>query len=178
MLSLLKLPIHGLFLRPTVARDGAGLARLSEDKYRNLRLLGEQRLPAQPQQLFDRQPAEQPPAVPAKTFPVPSRALLEKPKSVDPASLGNGRGGESATPPPTQPTVARRHTIELIRGSNPDFMRALLQRHPGQPLRMEQRDQGYAILFSSYPNRDLALRALADLPAELPQRGASVIAER
>ena len=167
-----------VFLRPTVARDGAGLARLSEDKYRNLRLLGEQRLPAQPQQLFDRQPAEQPPAVPAKTFPVPSRALLEKPKSVDPASLGNGRGGESATPPPTQPTVARRHTIELIRGSNPDFMRALLQRHPGQPLRMEQRDQGYAILFSSYPNRELALRALADLPAELPQRGASVIAER
>ncbi|MEO4047265.1 type II secretion system secretin GspD [Pseudomonas sp. CAU 1711] len=169
-----------VFLRPSVARDGAGLAGLSEGKYRDLRLLGgpRQRLPEQAQQLFDRQPAEQPPGVPAQAFSAPERAEPEVP-------ILDGRGGEELLPPRAQAPSdepPRRHTIELIRGSSAEFMRALLQRHPGQPLRLEQRGQGgeseYAILFSSYPSRELALRALTDLPSDLPQRQAKVIAER
>lgn len=172
-----------VFLRPTVARDGVGLANLSLGKYRDLRLLGQangyDHLPQQAHALFDqgieapatdlRQPAK---AIPAK----PSKTLIETPKPVDPATLGDGRGGE------TKPKVAaRRHTIQLVEGSSREFMQALLERHPKQPLRLAESTQAgetrYAVLYGSYPNRETALKALAVLPEQLPRRGASALPE-
>lgn len=52
-----------VFLRPTVVRDGAGLAALSGKKYSDIRILGDGRngrpsiLPSTPTQLFDGQGA-------------------------------------------------------------------------------------------------------------------------
>lgn len=168
-----------VFLRPTVARDGVGLANLSLGKYRDLRLLGQangyDHLPQQAHALFDqgieapatdlRQPAK---AIPAK----PSKTLIETPKPVDPRTLGDGRGGES------KPKIAtRRHTIQLVEGSSREFMQALLERHPKQPLRLAERNEAgetrYAVFYGSYPSREMALKALAALPEQLPKRSAS-----
>ncbi|VXC64650.1 hypothetical protein PSEUDO8Z_160001 [Pseudomonas sp. 8Z] len=51
-----------VFLRPTVVRDGAGLAALSGKKYSDIRVIGHDAsndrpsiLPSQPNQLFDGQ---------------------------------------------------------------------------------------------------------------------------
>jgi general secretion pathway protein D len=174
-----------VFLRPTVARDGAGLANLSLGKYRDLRLLGQahgfEQLPQQAQALFNhgletpatdlRQHSQ--PLQPAQTIPVkPSKSLIESPKPIDPATLGNGRGGES------RPKVnEQRHTIALIEGSSREFMQAMLERHPKQPLRLVERElngeRQFALLYGSYPNREMALKALADLPEQLPKRTAS-----
>ncbi|MBA4288714.1 MAG: type II secretion system protein GspD [Pseudomonas sp.] len=174
-----------VFLRPTVARDGAGLANLSLGKYRDLRLLGQahgfEQLPQQAQALFNhgletpatdlRQHSQ--PLQPAQAIPVkPSKSLIESPKPIDPATLGNGRGGES------RPKVnEQRHTIALIEGSSREFMQAMLERHPKQPLRLVERElngeRQFALLYGSYPNREMALKALADLPEQLPKRTAS-----
>ena len=50
-----------VFLRPTVVRDGAGMAALSGKKYSDIRVLGDVRedyrpgiLPSNPNQLFDK----------------------------------------------------------------------------------------------------------------------------
>jgi len=178
-----------VFLRPTVARDGVGLANLSLGKYRDLRLLGQaqgyEQLPQQAQALFNhglempatdlRQSSQ--PMPPAQAIPVkPSKTLIEAPKSVDPATLGNGRGGESKT------TIApRRYTIQLVEGSSREFMQALLERHPKQPLRLAERNEAgeirYAVLYGSYPTREMALKALATLPEQLPKRRASALQE-
>ncbi|MBX9761991.1 MAG: type II secretion system secretin GspD [Pseudomonadaceae bacterium] len=174
-----------VFLRPTVARDGAGLANLSLGKYRDLRLLGQahgfEQLPQQAQALFNHGP-ETPatdlrqhsqPVQPAQAIPVkPSKTLIESPKPIDPATLGNGRGGES------RPKVnEQRHTIALIEGSSREFMQAMLERHPKQPLRLVERElngeRQFALLYGSYPNRETALKALANLPEQLPKRTAS-----
>lgn len=172
-----------VFLRPTVARDGVGLANLSLGKYRDLRLLGQangyDHLPQQAHALFDqgietpatdlRQPAK---AIPAK----PSKTLIETPKPVDPATLGDGRGGES-----TPKIATRRHTIQLVEGSSREFMQALLERHAKQPLRLAERNEDgetrYAVLYGSYPSREVALKALTALPEQLPKRGATALPE-
>ena len=172
-----------VFLRPTVARDGVGLANLSLGKYRDLRLLGQasgyDHLPQQAHALFNH--GIEAPATdlrrPAEVFPAkPSKTLIETPKPVDPASLGDGRGGES------KPVLAaRRHTIQLVEGSNREFMQALLERHPQQPLRLTEREQAgearYALLYGSYPSLDEAHKAIATLPEQLPKRGATVLPE-
>ncbi len=171
-----------VFLRPSVARDGVGLANLSLNKYRDLRLLGQasghNHLPQQARDLFSqdakppvtdlRQPQPQP--QPAQ----PPRSLIETPKPVDPASLGDGQGGDVPTP-----RAHERYTIRLVEGSNQAFMQALLSRHPDQPLRLQQREGGtrYALLYGSYPNRELAVKALALLPEQLPSRTAAAVPE-
>ncbi len=174
-----------VFLRPTVARDGVGLANLSLGKYRDLRLLGQaqgyDQLPQHAQGLFNhgldapatdlRQSAQPMPA--AQPIAVkPSKSLIESPKPIDPASLGDGRGGESRVK-----IAEQRHTIALIEGSSREFMQAMLERHPQQPLRLAEREQDgtrhFALLYGSYPNRETALKALADLPEQLPKRTAT-----
>lgn len=151
-----------VFLRPSVARDGAGLANLSLGKYLNLRLLGQasgyHHLPQQPTALFDQtvdepvtdlrragstqiqqqpQPRSQPP-----------QTLTETPKSVDPATLGDGQGGEVSSAQP-----GNRYTIRLIEGDSQAFMQAMLSRHPNQPLRLQQQQGAdgtrYALLYGS-----------------------------
>jgi general secretion pathway protein D len=56
-------------------------------------------------------------------------------------------------------------------------MQAILERHPKQPLRLVERElngeRQFALLYGSYPNRAMALKALADLPEQLPARHAS-----
>ncbi|MBU0902244.1 MAG: type II secretion system secretin GspD [Gammaproteobacteria bacterium] len=174
-----------VFLRPSVARDGVGLANLSLGKYRDLRLLGKagghDNLPEDASQLFNRNAPE--PSVdlrqePPQSFAVPSATLIEKPKPVDPNTLGDGLGGESFSPPAS---TSEHFTIELIQGSNPDFMQALLERNTGLPLRLHKRQQDgndhYAVRYGRYPNRELAEQALAALPQQLPKHRALVIAE-
>lgn len=174
-----------VFLRPSVARDGVGLANLSLGKYRDLRLLGNagghNNLPEHANQLFNPGSAE--PSVDLrqeapKSFAVPSATLIEKPKPVDPNTLGNGLGGETLSPPKSAP---EQYTIELIQGSNPDFMQALLERNTGLPLRLHEPQTGgsghYAVRYGRYPNRTLAEQALAALPQQLPKRRAVIIAE-
>lgn len=197
-----------VFLRPSVVRDAAGLANLSREKYQGIRVLDQASLlPNNPQQLFepaapagaavDLRPAAQAPV--AQPYAAPPRTLLEKPKVVDPAALGNGRGGESLshTPPtpapapaPAQPVLAKasaaapsaptkRYAIELISGTGEAYMLALLKRHPREPLRLarEQRDgqPWFRVLYGNYPDRVLADRVLRSLPSELPQRLSRVV---
>ncbi|MBF8162103.1 type II secretion system secretin GspD [Ectopseudomonas hydrolytica] len=175
-----------VFLRPSVARDGVGLANLSLGKYRDLRLLGQasgyHHLPPQAHDLFSQDAAtpvtdlRQPQLQPAQPQPQPQpqRSLIETPRPVDPASLGDGQGGDVATA-----RAHERYTIRLIEGESQAFMQALLGRHPDQPLRLQQHESGtrYALLYGSYPNRELALKALAHLPEQLPSRTAAAIPE-
>lgn len=195
-----------VFLRPSVVRDAAGLTNLSQQKYQGIRVLdAASLLPSNPQQLFapaapaaaavDLRPAAPTaPAPVAQPYAAPPRTLLEKPKVVDPAALGNGRGGESlnrTTPaPPAQPllakasaaapsTPAKRYAIELISGTGEAYMQALLKRHPREPLRLEreQRDgqPWYRVFYGAYPDRARADRALHSLPSELPHQRAKVV---
>jgi general secretion pathway protein D len=205
-----------VFIRPSVVRDAAGLHNLSQQKYQDIRVLGgaEQGLsplPINPQQLFDRGASAAPeldlrPTPNAvQAYPAPSHTLLEKPKIVDPATLGNGRGGDEPPParpaPPSAPVVAKvpaapsaapstapvprptnpaqRYSIELLNGSNEAYMQALLKQHPNQPLQLarEQRDgqPWFRILYGNYPDQPLAERVLLTLPAALPQRRAKVV---
>ncbi|MBH2031763.1 MAG: type II secretion system secretin GspD [Pseudomonadales bacterium] len=191
-----------VFLRPSVVRDAAGLANLSQEKYQGIRVLDQASLlPNNPQQLFepaaptsnalDLRPAATTPT--AQPYAAPPRTLLEKPKAIDPATLGNGQGGESlsrapTTPPPpvlakastTLPTTpAKRYAIELISGTGEAYMLALLKRHPREPLRL-QRDQRdgqpwFRVLYGNYPDRALAERVMASLPSELPHQRALVV---
>ena len=174
-----------VFLRPSVARDGVGLANLSLGKYRDLRLLGKagghDNLPEDANQLFNRNAPE--PSVDLRqeapqSFAVPSATLIEKPKPVDSSTLGDGLGGDTPNRPTSTP---EQYTIELIQGSNPDFMQALLERNTGLPLRLHANQQDgsghYAVRYGRYPNRALAEQALAALPAQLPKRRAVIISE-
>ncbi|MBX9915407.1 MAG: type II secretion system secretin GspD [Pseudomonadaceae bacterium] len=201
-----------VFIRPSVVRDAAGLHNLSQQKYQDIRVLdganeGLSPLPINPQQLFDRGASAAPeldlrPAPNrAQAYPAPSQTVLEKPKSVDPATLGNGRGGDESRParptPPRVPVVAnvpvvsstgalprpnkpaQRYGIELLNGSNEAYMQALLKQHPSQPLHLarEQRDgqPWFRMLYGNYPDQPLAERVLRTLPSALPQRSAKVV---
>ena len=169
-----------VFLRPSVARDGVGLANLSLGKYRDLRLLGQasgyHHLPPQARDLFSQEAVTPVTDLrqPQPAQPQPQRSLIETPRPVDPASLGDGQGGEVAAP-----RAHERYTIRLIEGESRAFMQALLGRHPDQPLRLQQHESGtrYALLYGSYPNRELALKALAHLPEQLPSRTAAAVRE-
>jgi general secretion pathway protein D len=191
-----------VFLRPSVVRDAAGLANLSQEKYQSIRVLDQASLlPNNPQQLFepaapaahalDLRPAATTPT--AQPYAAPPRTLLEKPKVIDPATLGNGQGGESLSRAPSKPplpvlakasaaapsTPAKRYAIELISGSGEAYMLALLKRHPREPLRLarEQRDgqPWFRVLYGNYPDRALAERVLRSLPSELPHQRARVV---
>jgi len=190
-----------VFLRPSVVRDGAGLAHLSQQKYQDIRVFGDdngapQLLPADPQRLFQRhtpdaaaldlreqsettaQPQAQPPAAPLQT-------LIERPRPVDPATLGEGRGGDQL---PTQVAVVqavsasepKRFSIALIEGSSEAYMRTLIAQHPKEPLhlRQEQRNgqEWYRMFYGDYPRAELAGRALRDLPSSLPSHRGKVVA--
>ncbi|MFP5423028.1 MAG: type II secretion system secretin GspD [Gammaproteobacteria bacterium] len=190
-----------VFLRPSVVRDGAGLANLSQQKYQDIRVFGDdngapQLLPADPQRLFQRrtpdtatldlrepvkrsaQPQAQPPAAPLQT-------LIERPRPVDPATLSDGRGGDQL---PTQVVVVpavsasepQRFSIALIEGSSEAYMRTLIAQHPKEPLhlRQEQRhgQEWYRMFYGDYPRAELAERALRDLPSSLPSHRGKVVA--
>ncbi len=181
-----------VFLRPRVVRDGTRLADLSQEKYQDMRHLtatkdAQRALPQDPVQLFQ-QPAPQaparatppPPARPepadvARPFAAPAQAPLHASNqaSAPPAA-------PKASPPPATPSVAQRYSINLIEGSNEQYMRALMARHPGEPLRIQrsQRDgrDWYRMFYGDYPQADLAERALHNLPATLPSHRGQVTA--
>ncbi len=171
-----------VFLRPSVVRDGAGLASLSQQKYQDIRVFGDgngapQLLPADPQRLFQRAPEalpELPPAAP------PLQTLMEKPRRVDPATLEDGRGGEDVSAPVAAAAPAQRYSIALVEGSSEAYMRTLLAQHPKEPLRLQQEQRKgqpwYRIFYGNYPRADLAERALRSLPASLPKHRGQVVA--
>lgn len=178
-----------VFLRPSVVRDGAGLASLSQQKYQDIRVFGDgngapQLLPADPQRLFQRAPETPPQAPPAVQPQVPPAApplqtLMEKPRLVDPATLGDGRGGEEVSAPAAPAAPAQRYSIALIEGSSEAYMRMLLAQHPKEPLRLQQEQRGgqpwYRIFYGNYPRADMAERALRSLPDSLPKHRGQVV---
>ncbi|HBN8202870.1 TPA: type II secretion system secretin GspD [Pseudomonas aeruginosa] len=161
-----------VFLRPSIVRDAAGE-------------------PARP--LFedagaiDLRPAAQVAPAPIgspRSYPAPAPVLMEKPRLADPASLGDGRGGEvpevrQGTHAP-QPPSPQRYAVRLVEGSSEAFMRALIERHPGLSLRLrrELRDgqELFAVERGDYLDPEQARRALAELPESLPRGKARVIA--
>ncbi len=185
-----------VFLRPTVVRDGSGLADLSQQKYQDIRVFGgnngaTQGLPEDVQQLFQRSTSggaavdlREPAAPPAQTYAQPPAApvhtLMERPRPVDPATLGNGRGGEDlASAEPEPDTTPQHFSIVVIEGSSETYMRALMAQHPKEPLRLqhEQRDgqDWYRVFYGNYPRAELAERALQNMPASLPRHRAKVL---
>ena len=181
-----------VFLRPRVVRDGTRLADLSQEKYQDMRhptaAKDTQRaLPQDPVQLFQQTapqaparatpppPAKPEPAAVARPFAAPAQAPLHASTqaSATPAA-------PKASPPPAAPRVAQRYSINLIEGSNEQYMRALMARHPGEPLRIQrsQRDgrDWYRMFYGDYPQADLAERALHNLPATLPSHRGQVTA--
>jgi general secretion pathway protein D len=184
-----------VFLRPSVVRDGAGLASLSQQKYQDIRVFGDdngapQLLPVDPHRLFQRHrpdaaaldlrepagPAAQPQAQP---LAAPLQTLLERPQPVDPATLGEGRGGDQLPTPVAVPPTAQRYSIALIEGSSEAYMRSLMAQHPTAPLhlRQEQRQgQGwYRLFYGDYSNAELAAQALRELPPSLPGHRGKVV---
>ncbi len=181
-----------VFLRPRVVRDGTRLADLSQEKYQDMRHLTaakdtQRALPQDPVQLFQQTapqaparatpppPAKPEPAAVARPFAAPAQAPLHASTqaSATPAA-------PKASPPPAAPRVAQRYSINLIEGSNEQYMRALMARHPGEPLRIQrsQRDgrDWYRMFYGDYPQADLAERALHNLPATLPSHRGQVTA--
>ncbi len=119
-----------------------------------------------------------------RSYPAPAPVLMEKPRLADPASLGDGRGGEvpevrQGTHAP-QPPSPQRYAVRLVEGSSEAFMRALIGRHPGLSLRLrrELRDgqELFAVERGDYLDPEQARRALAELPESLPRGKARVIA--
>ena len=114
-----------------------------------------------------------PPAAP------PLQTLMEKPRLVDPATLGDGRGGEEVSAPAAPAAPAQRYSIALIEGSSEAYMRMLLAQHPKEPLRLQQEQRGgqpwYRIFYGNYPRADLAKRALRSLPDSLPKHRGQVV---
>lgn len=181
-----------VFLRPSIVRDAAGLERISHGRYRSIQLLrGAAGEPVRP--LFedagaiDLRPAAQVAPAPIgspRSYPAPAPVLMEKPRLADPASLGDGRGGEvlevrQGTHAP-QPPSPQRYAVRLVEGSSEAFMRALIERHPGLSLRLrgELRDgqELFAVERGDYLDPEQARRALAELPESLPRGKARVIA--
>ncbi|MDC3945717.1 type II secretion system secretin GspD [Pseudomonas aeruginosa] len=175
-----------VFLRPSIVRDAVGLARLSQGRYRSIQVLRGASTP-----LFDAAPAidlrpaaQALPALPEspRGYPEPAPVLMEKPRLADPASLGNGRGGEVLEVRESEPSAApaRRYTVRLIEGSSEAFMRALIERHAGLALhlRREKRDDGewFAVEQGDFADPRQAQRALAGLPESLPRARARVVA--
>ena len=180
-----------VFLRPRVVRDGTRLADLSQEKYQDMRHLtatqdAQRALPQDPVQLFQ-QPAPQaparatppPPARPepaavARPFAAPAQAPLHASTQASAPCRPQGQ------PAACHPSVAQRYSINLIEGSNEQYMRALMARHPGEPLRIQrsQRDgrDWYRMFYGDYPQADLAERALHNLPATLPSHRGQVTA--
>ena len=190
-----------VFLRPSVTRDGAGLSNISLGKYQEMHGLSHREafsgspLPENPHKLFDRSETltevdlrpesvlGTAPKAPAQTTqttqttvilppaaPVRARAAVEaEAKPVSPAKPA----------PPTSSTSSTSHTIQLVAGSNLQWMQTLLKRHPQLPLRMleSQRDgePWYAITYGDYPSMELARQALDAIPPELPKKGAFIL---
>ncbi|WP_442969619.1 type II secretion system secretin GspD [Pseudomonas sp. USHLN015] len=181
-----------VFLRPRVVRDGTRLADLSQEKYQDMRHLtatkdAQRALPQDPVQLFQ-QPAPQAPAratppPPARPEPAdvarPYAAPSEPPLHAS-TQASAPPSAAKASPPPAAPSVEKRYSINLIEGSNEQYMRALMARHPGEPLRIQrsQRDgrDWYRMFYGDYPQADLAERALHNLPATLPSHRGQVTA--
>ncbi|MET1079148.1 MAG: type II secretion system secretin GspD [Pseudomonas sp.] len=134
------------------------------------------------------------PAVPAappavQVHAAPSKTLIEKPKPVPAEQLGNGQGGEDPAVAPlllaSAPTVAApaapavRHSIRLVDGSSEAFMQALISRNPQHSLRLLRGEKDgqpwFTLVFGDFVDKQAAQQALTQLPAELPQRTASVI---
>ncbi|WP_412071727.1 type II secretion system secretin GspD [Pseudomonas sp. 2023EL-01195] len=172
-----------VFLRPRVVRDGTRLADLSQEKYQDMRHLTaakdtQRALPQDPVQLFQQTapqaPARATPPPPAK----PEPAAVARPFAAPAQAPLHASTQASATP--AAPRVAQRYSINLIEGSNEQYMRALMARHPGEPLRIQrsQRDgrDWYRMFYGDYPQADLAERALHNLPATLPSHRGQVTA--
>ncbi|OEC59258.1 MULTISPECIES: type II secretion system secretin GspD [Pseudomonadaceae] len=199
-----------VFLRPSVVRDGTRLADLSQEKYLDLRQQAagssaQRSLPQEPAQLFKSTRAAAP-AAPVATAPAPVPAPRPAPTPTPaqpyaaPAEtpLQGSAHPVAATPPPAvqppapaapaQPTTApapapaapQRYSINLIEGSSEQYMRALMARHPGAPLRIQHSQRNgqdwYRMFYGEYSQADLAERALRDLPATLPSHRGRVTA--
>jgi len=165
-----------VFLRPSVTRDGTGLSSLSLGKYQEMRGLSRSEafsgssLPDDPHRLFDRSGAQpevdlrpQPAAAP-QAFAIPPQPLLQP---------------VASTPASVEVEVEPTHTIQLVAGRNSERMKALIERHPEQPLRLlEGQRQGgpwYSLTFGDFPSKALARQALDAIPPELPQKGAFIL---
>ncbi|KIV74336.1 General secretion pathway protein D [Pseudomonas sp. FeS53a] len=87
---------------------------------------------------------------------------------------------QPAAAPAPAPAALQRYSINLIEGSSEQYMRALMARHPGAPLRIQHSQRNgqdwYRMFYGEYSQADLAERALRDLPATLPSHRGRVMA--
>ncbi|MBA1276268.1 type II secretion system secretin GspD [Stutzerimonas stutzeri] len=170
-----------VFLRPSVTRDGAGLSSLSLGKYQEMHGLSRSEafsgssLPDDPRRLFDRSGTQ--PELDLRAQPAPDEA---------PRALAIPPQPALQLAPPTPAIIDikpaethQSHTIQLVAGSNSERMRALVERHPEQPLRLlqGQRQGGpwYSLTYGDYPSKELARQALDTIPPELPKNGAFIV---
>jgi general secretion pathway protein D len=130
-------------------------------------------------------PAEQP------VQRAPVQTLVEKPKAVTPESLGNGKGGEeplqvAMAAPASAPLQAsepdKRYAIQLTEGSSEAFMQALIERNPGQPLRLLRGERDgqpwFRMVYGDFADVKAAQQAAQQLPHQLPQRDVRVISQQ
>lgn len=184
-----------VFLRPSLVRDGAGLAALSDKKYRDIQIINQGNserapniLPSQPQQLFDgrnnvpsidlRQPSQAPqsqhtPAAQPQAVPSP-----------EPVYAGHGQGGDSLAnsrddSESSHEIDSTRYSIALVEGRGEAYMQALIKQHPTQPLHLKRSQRNgqdwFTVLYGDYPQAELAELAKRDLPANLPNQRSKVV---
>jgi general secretion pathway protein D len=175
-----------VFLRPSVVRDGAGLAHISREKYQTIQQRSSKQdrahqLPQDPQRLFEQDAESSSAVVPnkqssipqaptAKTFAAVNQPRLESTSQIIPAPQA-----ASQQPRPV-PESKQRFSVVLIEGSNESYMRALIAQHPKEPLRLQHSRRNnqdwYRVFYGEYPRADLAESALRSMPVTLPrQRG-------
>lgn len=178
-----------VFLRPSVVRDGAGLVRLSNEKYLDLHQRSAvpgtaHQLPQDPKRLFTQEEKAAP--APTKSLPAQSATPPQaQPYAVAPAPRLDSTSPASAPqtthqPPAASPAPKQRFSVVLVEGSNESYMRALIAQHPNEPLRLQHSRRNnqdwYRVFYGDYPQAELAERALRSMPATLPHHRGRVLA--
>lgn len=178
-----------VFLRPSVVRDGAGLVRLSNEKYLDLHQRSAvpgtaHQLPQDPKRLFTQEEKAAP--APTKSLPAQSATPPQaQPYAVAPAPRLDSTSPASAPqttrqPPAASPAPKQRFSVVLVEGSNESYMRALIAQHPKEPLRLQHSRRNnqdwYRVFYGDYPQAELAERALRSMPATLPHHRGRVLA--
>ena len=162
-----------VFLRPSVVRDGDGMANLSLQKYRGLQRQDPSTLrflPVNPQQLFE--PANEPALDLRGASPVqPSAPKPVSVPAVAPAAISTSAAA---------PAAKQRFSILITEGSSEVYMRTLIERHPKEPMRLEQEQRAgqpwFRIMYGNYAQADVADFALRNLPEGLPRHRSKVVA--
>ncbi|PYC20204.1 type II secretion system protein GspD [Aquipseudomonas alcaligenes] len=166
-----------VLIRPSIIRDEQTLADISEQKYQNIRVIGEQKeakesaLPGKREELFDKAPNK-----PAESKSEPAAKVFKAP---DAKPLTQRSSTSKATAPVHMEVAEPNYVIQLMSGQQRSHLEKIIERNPNLPLLIEERflDQQqpiYSLVLGYYKSQAQAQDQIAIIPAELKAKGAFI----